>query len=304
VIHTKGPLLEETHYYPFGLTMAGISSKALKGLTYLGNRKKYNGIDFESDLGIDIYDAEFRELDPQIGKWWQIDPMVEYDQESLSPYCSMNNNPVSMSDPAGDLAEYSQADFSETSESACCGEAAIARAASTWGNTQRVAGTVIVAGGGPEDILADGVAVITEVVGGIISLWELLSDDDVVAPKPAQKEKTETAPTPPVTPPVVQAKQKKGPKDLVKEAQEQKQKEAEAAERLAKRQQATTKGKTKVGQSNQTVKGEHNSGGNNLQKHQKANARRLRDQKMAEKNPNNRPQPKPKEPKLPTEKKE
>jgi RHS repeat-associated protein len=97
----SGPLLEETHYYPFGLTMAGISSNALKGVNYPENRKKYNGIEFTTDLDLDIYDAQLRNLDPQIGRWNQIDPKIE-DMEMWSPYASNYDNAIRYNDFLGD----------------------------------------------------------------------------------------------------------------------------------------------------------------------------------------------------------
>ncbi|MFY0255834.1 RHS repeat-associated core domain-containing protein, partial [Chitinophaga sp. 30R24] len=95
----SGPMLEETHYYPFGLTMAGISSNALKGANYSKNRKEFNGIEHTTDLDLNQYDAFYRNLDPQIGRWYQIDPKVT---EYQSPYAIMNNNPVRYADFLGD----------------------------------------------------------------------------------------------------------------------------------------------------------------------------------------------------------
>ena len=46
--------------------------------------------------------ATYRGLDPTLGRWWQVDPKAEA-AYSHSPYNSMFNNPVSMSDPEGDL---------------------------------------------------------------------------------------------------------------------------------------------------------------------------------------------------------
>src|SRR5690606_25235159 len=73
---TSGPLLEETHYYPFGLTMAGISSKALVGPKYPENKYKFTGQLLDDDLGWNTYQMKWRTMDPQIGRFLQIDPLA------------------------------------------------------------------------------------------------------------------------------------------------------------------------------------------------------------------------------------
>ncbi len=81
--------------------MAGISSKAAGKLE---NRFKYNGIELDTTFGLNEYEAHFRDLDPALGRWWQIDPKIE-GQESESPYSSMANNPILKSDPLGDYPD-------------------------------------------------------------------------------------------------------------------------------------------------------------------------------------------------------
>src|SRR4030095_11534463 len=76
VTHVRGPLIEEAHYYPFGLTMAGISSKALNFGEPENNAKKFQGQEYNGNLGINIYEFKYRMDDPQIGRFWQIDPLA------------------------------------------------------------------------------------------------------------------------------------------------------------------------------------------------------------------------------------
>lgn len=96
---TNTDVLQETHYYPFGMTMEGEWQNIVNGPE---NTNLYNGKELNSEFGLDWSDYGARMYDASIGRWNKVDLMSDI-YVKRSPYCYVLNNPIKAIDPDGNL---------------------------------------------------------------------------------------------------------------------------------------------------------------------------------------------------------
>ncbi|WP_366095216.1 RHS repeat-associated core domain-containing protein [Flavobacterium sp.] len=116
----EAKILEENHYYPFGLKHENYASERFERVKETNGelfviqpterrewQYKYNGKEWQDELGLNFYDYGARNYDAAIGRWMNVDPLAEVSRR-WNPYNYCYNNPVFFIDPDGMRAEASQ----------------------------------------------------------------------------------------------------------------------------------------------------------------------------------------------------
>jgi RHS repeat-associated protein len=102
ITHTKGKVLQEDHYYPFGLNISALSSTAPLSKP---NQFKYNGgSELNPSFDLNWYETPFRGYDAALGRFGQMDAMSDL-LSSITPYNFAYNNPIMFNDPTGLMGE-------------------------------------------------------------------------------------------------------------------------------------------------------------------------------------------------------
>src|SRR6218665_2725908 len=111
-------ILEENHYYPYGLKHSSYNSqrrgfkeepeassvvlkiKPSEEALSSDYNYKFNGMEWQDELGLNLYDYGARNYEPSLGRWMNLDPMAN-EYFSTSPYAYVLNRPTVAIDPDG-----------------------------------------------------------------------------------------------------------------------------------------------------------------------------------------------------------
>ncbi|WP_164905207.1 RHS repeat domain-containing protein [Aequorivita ciconiae] len=97
-INAATEIVQENNYYPFGLEHKGYNTDVSPSGNSVARKFKFNGIEHEEALGLNLYEMDFRQYDPAIARFTSIDPVTHHD---FSTYTAFDNNPVFFADPSG-----------------------------------------------------------------------------------------------------------------------------------------------------------------------------------------------------------